>query len=146
RLLSRMQDHVDVTLGLNLKEARQVCSVLDIPCDENTPNPDIAAAVRDQLGLDCCVVHPRTGAAAATRDDRADVPGPFTRSPRISTGAGDHFNAGFVAARLLGLDLDACLCTGVATSGHYVRTARSPDAQGLADFVESLPDPDETDD
>ncbi len=144
RLLAKMQEHVDVTLGLNLKEARQVCGVLGIACTDDAQNLDIAAGIRGELELDCCVVHPRTGAAAATFEDRADVPGPFTRQPKISTGAGDHFNAGFVAARLLGLQLDACLCAGVATSGHYVRTARSPDAQGLADFIESLPDPEES--
>ena len=44
------------------------------------------------------------------------------QQPKISTGAGDHFNAGFCLGRVLGFWLAESLCAGVATSGYYVRT------------------------
>jgi hypothetical protein len=47
----------------------------------------------------------------------------------ITTGAGDHFNAGFAQGQMLGLDPDACL--GVYASGHYVRTTISPSLDDL---------------
>ena len=50
----------------------------------------------------------------------------YIRMPLITTGAGDHFNAGFMHGRLLGLPPENCLTVGVCTSGHYVRTAHSP--------------------
>ncbi|MGA3065818.1 MAG: PfkB family carbohydrate kinase [Tepidisphaeraceae bacterium] len=87
------------------------------------------------------VVHPRRGAAAATEGESARFAGPFVLEPKISTGAGDHFNAGFCLGRTLGLSLEECLCTGVATSGYYVRTAQSPTGKQLADFAAALPPP-----
>ena len=63
------------------------------------------------------------------------MPGPYTERPLITTGAGDHFNAGFMQGQLLGLDPEACLTLGVCTSGHYVRTGTSPDLASLETFL-----------
>jgi sugar/nucleoside kinase (ribokinase family) len=87
------------------------------------------------------VIHPRRCAAAATESGVARFAGPFVQRPLISTGAGDHFNAGFCLGRVLGLDLEESLCAGVACSGYYVRTAQSPSAEELAEFIMVLPDP-----
>jgi sugar/nucleoside kinase (ribokinase family) len=85
------------------------------------------------------VIHPRRGAAASTAGETASFAGPFVKQPKISTGAGDHFNAGFCLGRVLGMSLVESLCTGVATSGYYVRTAESPTIQQLAEFIAELP-------
>lgn len=37
--------------------------------------------------------------------------------------------------QLLGLDPEACLLTGVCTSGHYVRTGLSPSLEDLQTFL-----------
>ena len=42
---------------------------------------------------------------------------------------------------MLGFTLDESLCTGCGTSGYYVRTAHSPTAVELAEFVRNLPTP-----
>ena len=143
RMLTRFQDQVDVILGLNLKESLEIADVLGLPGCAN-PEESIeanAAAIRAELNLDCVVIHPRRGAAAATANDRATFAGPFVNQPKISTGAGDHFNAGFCLGRVLGFGLAESLCAGVATSGYYVRHARSPGASDLADFIADLPAP-----
>ena len=44
------------------------------------------------------------------------VKGPFTLKPKITTGAGDHFNSGFCLGKLLGFSTELCLLSGVATS------------------------------
>ena len=64
--------------------------------------------------------------------------GPFTLTPKITTGAGDHFNAGFCIGRLLGLDLAGSLQLGVATSGYYVRHAVSPKLEEMERFLKTL--------
>ena len=69
------------------------------------------------------------------------VRGAVRQQPKISTGAGDHFNAGFCLGRVLGLGLEESLCAGVATSGYYVRNAQSPTGKQLADFIAKLPPP-----
>ena len=66
------------------------------------------------------------------------VEGPFIAKPLISTGAGDHFNAGFSFGRLIGGDLHQALQIGVATSGYYVRTAQSPNVDQLIGFLREL--------
>ncbi|MDR3636589.1 MAG: PfkB family carbohydrate kinase, partial [Isosphaeraceae bacterium] len=102
---------------------------------------DLAGEIRTALAIACVVVHPRRSAAAATSDGTAWFAGPFIEHPTISTGAGDHFNAGFCLGRMLGLSAEECLCAGVATSGYYVRTAQSPTVAQLAEFVARLPAP-----
>jgi sugar/nucleoside kinase (ribokinase family) len=143
KLLTRFEDQVDVILGLNLKEAGEIADVLALPGRANPESAieETAVAIREKLKLACVVVHPRRGAAAAIEGESAVFHGPFVQQPKISTGAGDHFNAGFCLGRVLGFSLAESLCTGVATSGYYVRTAISPGAQQLAEFIQNLPAP-----
>jgi sugar/nucleoside kinase (ribokinase family) len=143
KLLSRFQDQVDVILGLNLKEAGEIADVLGLPSAKDPENAieETAVAIRKELNLACVVIHPRRGAAAATETDSARFQGPFVQQPKISTGAGDHFNAGFCLGRVLGFSLEESLCCGVATSGYYVRSAESPTGKQLADFIAELPPP-----
>jgi sugar/nucleoside kinase (ribokinase family) len=142
-LVARFQDHLDVILGLNLKESMEIAAVLALP-SQSEPEKAIAeqaAAIRRALGVGCVVIHPRRAAAAATASETAHFAGPFVSQPKISTGAGDHFNAGFCLGRILGLGLEESLCAGVSTSGYYVRSAESPSLRDLADFVKELPPP-----
>ena len=143
RMLTRFQDQVDVILGLNLKEAVEIADVLGLPgkSDPEGAIEENARAIREELKLACVVIHPRRAAAAATEGESARFDGPFVNQPKISTGAGDHFNAGFCLGRVLGFSLRESLCLGVATSGYYVRTAESPTAQQLVEFTCTLPPP-----
>jgi sugar/nucleoside kinase (ribokinase family) len=143
KLLSRFQDQVDVVLGLNLKESLEVADVLGLPgrSDPEAAIEENARAIREKLNVSCVVIHPRRSAAAANEAASGKFSGPFVQQPKISTGAGDHFNAGFCLGTLLGFSLEESLCTGVATSGYYVRTAESPTAMQLAEFIGKLPPP-----
>jgi len=142
-LLTKFQERIDVVLGLNLKEAMEIAQVLGFP-PRRDPEAELVALtdeIRTALAIACVVVHPRRSAAAATANGAVRFAGPFIERPMISTGAGDHFNAGFCLARLLGFEQEECLCTGVATSGYYVRTGQSPTAPQLAEFMARLPAP-----
>jgi hypothetical protein len=127
----------NVTLGLNLKEAQRVHDELGFaPRGETEADlRAVAAEIREALQLTTVVVHPRESAACATAAGTSWVPGPYTDKPFITTGAGDHFNAGFAQGQMLGLDPEACLGLGVCTSGHYVRTAQSPSLDDLETFL-----------
>jgi sugar/nucleoside kinase (ribokinase family) len=138
-LLTKFQAQVDVILGLNLKESQRVAEVIGVPHGGGGGTEAAAGALRRKLGISCVVIHPRRGAAAATEQESAAFDGPFVQHPKISTGAGDHFNAGFCLGRVMGFGLEESLCTGVATSGYYVRNAASPTAEQLVDFIADLP-------
>lgn len=135
-----------VSLGLNLSEAERLARVLALPTPPSTAPAHAALALavglRAACSLDTVVVHPREGAAGADASGNAHwFEGPLTREPRLSTGAGDHFNAGFAFAQTRGLPLDECLAVGCAVSGAYVRDAASPDLPRLASFLKNLPAP-----
>ncbi len=141
--IAKFQENHDVILGLNEAEAIQVGETLDVstPVGKVTDHesaPELAAAIRAKLEIGVVVVHPTKFAAAADSHDAVAVDGPFIAQPKISTGAGDHFNAGFCLGQLLGADLEQSLQMGVGTSGFYVRNAQSPSREDLADFLATL--------
>ncbi len=127
-----------VVLGLNRHEAALAAHALDMPRTENAEVEKLAAFIHDKLQLDSVVVHPREFAVSASPRGLVRVEGPFTPKPKLSTGAGDHFNAGYCLGRLLGLDDAGALQAGVGTSGFYVRTGKSPSCRELAKFLKSL--------
>lgn len=139
-LITEFQKHFRVILGLNLQESRQIGEVLGINPPDDSPDQvtQHAARILEKLQIDTVVVHPTAFAAAADATGATHVAGPFTAKPKITTGAGDHFNAGFCIGRLLDCDLAGSLQVGVATSGFYVRQAKSPRLEDLKKFLQTL--------
>lgn len=135
--IRRFQEWGSVTLGLNFNEGLTVARVLGLSAED--PNEEglrnLAGKIRQNLQLDTVVVHPRDSAACATREDTWWVPGPYTDTPLITTGAGDHFNSGYCLGQLMGASPEACLTTGVCTSGFYVRNAKSPSLNDIDQFL-----------
>ena len=129
-------------LGLNESESEHMCRVLDCEPKDSLNLEELmqarAEAIRSHMDIDCVTVHPISCAAAADRNGTAVVQGPYIAKPKISTGAGDHYNAGFCLGHILGGTLSDCLQTGVGVSGFYVRNAKSPTINDLAEFLESL--------
>lgn len=147
KLLEAMNRAIPVTLGLNQAESERISAVLGIGEPRGSSLETLGSAmeraavdIRSATGLDCVVIHPREGAAAATaQGDHSWFEGPFTRTPRLSTGAGDHFNGGFALAQAMGMPLGQALAVGCATSGAYVRDAQSPALERLIEFLRLLP-------
>ncbi len=138
-LIKNFERYFDVILGLNEKEACEIAAVLKLKVDSSTPDALAAMSrqVAAQLKINTLVVHPVTYALAVSDDIASVVEGPFVGKPLITTGAGDHFNSGFCLGKLLGLDNAMSLLTGVATSGFYVRTAKSPTIKQLAEMMQN---------
>ncbi len=138
-VMARFQNFGNVTLGLNLAESQQVAAALGLP-DPGATADQLklqATRIRSALNVGCVVIHPTHGAACATRDGAWWADGPFCDKPVITTGAGDHFNAGFATAQLLGLTPQSCLLIAVCVSGYYVRNAKSPSLSEVASFLRS---------
>ncbi len=140
-LIVHFQTSFDVILGLNEKEAYEIARVLGL---DATPRDwqglaALAVEIQQRVPVDTLVVHP-VAYALAVSGGRVDVvEGPVCRKPRITTGAGDHFNSGFCLGKMLGLDNAAAVLCGVATSGHYVRTANSPSTGDLSALMRQWP-------
>lgn len=147
--VGQLQKSMPVTLGLNLAESGRVARVIGVDAYDDEHNrtlagmvPEAAERIRAKLGLDCVVIHQHTGAGGANAVGESYwFTGPYTRKPRISTGAGDHFGGGFSFAQMAGLGLGESLAAACGVAGAYVRDAASPSRERLIQFLRDLPDP-----
>lgn len=141
KILAAFQQNFDVILGLNEKEAHEVGVNLGLDTKDRTPEglKKLCRSIHEKVPVDTLVVHPTAFALASSNGEVSLVEGPFTPKPKITTGAGDHFNSGFCLGRLLGLPTEMCLLTGVTTSGFYVRTGQSPSVLDLAGMMRNWP-------
>ncbi len=141
QLISGFENHFDVILGLNEKEAYAIGEALGLDTRIHTRERllQLAPDIQRHVPVSTLVVHPVKYALAVSDGKVLTVEGPFVPKPKITTGAGDHFNAGFCLGKLLGFGNELSLLTGVATSGHYVRTATSPSIPQLTELVRNWP-------
>jgi sugar/nucleoside kinase (ribokinase family) len=140
-LITEFEKHFDVVLGLNEKEGYEIAQNLGLKVTDHSPEGllKLCKDIHLRIHVDTLVIHPTAYALASGPDGTAMVQGPFTPKPKITTGAGDHFNSGFCLGKLLGFSTEQCLLTGVTTSGHYVRTGHSPSIADLAGMLNNWP-------
>lgn len=141
-LIAAFEKHFDVILGLNESESAQVGRVLGLNASDHSPDglTKLGQEILKRVPVGTLVIHPTRYAIAIGADGPVIVQGPFTPTPLITTGAGDHFNAGFCLGKLLGFDNATSVLTGVTTSGFYVRTATSPTIEHLATTMRNWPE------
>lgn len=140
-LLVRFNDYFDVVLGLNEKESYEVSEALGNRSADRSPEAlgELALDLNQRVPVNTIVIHPVTYALTASNGTVDIVKGPHIPRPVITTGAGDHFNAGFCLGKLLGFDNALALLTGVSTSGFYVKNGHSPAPADLAAFLRDWP-------
>lgn len=126
-------------LGLNEKESLELCEALGL----HPGGEDAAAllaraeAIAGAAGVQEVVIHPtRLASAWSVGGGTGSASGPYCANPKLTTGAGDHFNGGYMFARVLNLDLEQAVLTGKMTSGFYVREGRGPSVPELRIFAE----------
>jgi sugar/nucleoside kinase (ribokinase family) len=126
RRLTDLNSFCSVVLGLNTSEAEQILSLLNRP--GLTSLEEQAKAIIAGLHLTTVVIHTHHQVASATTTDdiitTEALRVPFVKNPVRSTGAGDTFNAGFLAGLLRHWSPSACLQIAVAASGAFVRTGQ----------------------
>lgn len=125
-----------VVLSLNGHEARVVGSVLGGSA-ANGSLEDIGASIYKGRAADMVLVHQASEAMLWHEGQLFKRKSFFTTQPKISTGAGDNFNAGFCAGLLMELDPHACLLLAHATSACYLQSGVSPLPETLARFIKS---------
>lgn len=139
-LLKQFKKTHFVVLGLNKKEAYDVAKVLDLfdhPSLESmqVSLEDLNQALYDYLQINAVVIHPVDRSCTVVEGVYAEAMGPYVAKPKLTTGAGDNFNAGFMLGLMLDLEPVDALLVGMGTSGYYVRNAHSPSTAELIEFL-----------
>lgn len=135
-VIKKFSDKFNVILGLNEKEAYEIGEILDLFSSDNKPPLDVlVTSIAKKIDIYCLVVHPVKEAYAVCNGEIYHTIGPYEPNPKLTTGAGDNFNAGFCFGQTLGLSPQLSLVLGTATSGYYVRNAQSPTLENLIDFL-----------
>ncbi|MEA1973049.1 MAG: PfkB family carbohydrate kinase, partial [Candidatus Cloacimonadota bacterium] len=132
-IISNLNKFSSVIFGLNKNESRLIAENLNI-FEENLKLR--ASEIQKKMNIDFVVIHPLEGAVCATVDKTIWVDGPYTKNPKMTTGAGDNFNSGFCNGCLNKLNVEESLAVGVMTSGYYVRNCKSPSREELIDFID----------
>jgi sugar/nucleoside kinase (ribokinase family) len=133
-LLSRFRNYFNVVLSLNQNEASLISRALDLR--ENIPDEEFVRALHKISNTDTLVIHRTKDALAydGTSYEKCDTF--FCHEPKILTGGGDNFNAGFCYAQLYDFNLFNSLLVANAVAGSYVKNGISPDVSTLIGFLE----------
>lgn len=137
-MLKEITEQTTTLLSFNLKEAWEMGEFLGGDFRGKKSPEDVAtlaAFIKENVTVDKVIIHPNDGAVCAGANETVYVPGPFCKEPLISTGAGDNFGAGCLAASLKGLDDLGIVLAGVCTSGHFVRSGESPSFEDMVTLL-----------
>lgn len=137
RSLQGFEEIGSATLSLNGNEANRVARAVGIREAEDHLEAQgrLCRELRDAAGISEVSIHLVHGAATSSVQGEALIEGPYCAKPKKSVGAGDRFNAGFFGGVLLGLSPEERLQLGSASSGFFVRHARSASSEELVEFL-----------
>jgi sugar/nucleoside kinase (ribokinase family) len=129
-----------VTLGLNENETIRLAGFLGLSTNLEDGKELLLSLGRnlfDYMDIDRLLIHPIDGCLSINRSQEYSLPGRVVVHPKVSTGGGDNFNAGFCFGLLNGFtDMESMVCA-MATSGAYVQNGASPDLSTLITYMES---------
>ena len=126
---------LNVVLGLNYREALQIGDiVLGRVLSQNETIEKLTRDLGEMLNINCLLVHRHKEAACFTNNTYYEMSVPYCNTPKLTTGAGDNFNSGFVYAYANQMTPDECLKCAIGTSGYYVRNGHSPTINELVSF------------
>lgn len=136
-LLARFRSYFKVILSLNQNEADLISRALNV--NEQTSDEEFIKEMFRSCNADVLIIHRTKDALGydGTSYEKCDTF--LCKEPKILTGGGDNFNAGFCFAQLIGLDMNQSLIVSNAASGYYVKNGISPDINGLIDFLRLNP-------
>lgn len=117
-LLREYRAFGEVVLGVNRNEASFLMNALQ--------TSDEAEIVKRGY-VDTLLVHPREGVSVIDASGETFVKGRLVEHPLVSTGGGDHFNAGYCYGRMLGMNKTEAAALGTRVSGAFVASGQSPD-------------------
>ena len=127
-LMSQLNRYYRVVFSLNFNESMAIGRAI------GKPGLDPAAAAAEifrHTDIELLALHLLDGAYAANSRGVFHIPGCRVEKPKISTGGGDHFNAGVMWGLLCGLEDTEALALACIMGSLYVLLGRSPSRQDI---------------
>ena len=91
-----------------------------------------------RLGVDTLLLHNRHKAVAFRNNAFAEKNSFFIEAPKLLTGAGDNFNAGFCFAQLMDCHLEDSLLLAHLVSAHYIKNGENAGWDDLTDALKTV--------
>jgi hypothetical protein len=132
-LLNKFREYFNVSLSLNQNEAGLVAKAFDF--EQRSDDEAFVKQLWKLTGVDTLIIHRTKDAIACDGKSFEKCSTFFCSEPKILTGGGDNFNAGFCYALFKRLSLFESLLVANAVSGSYVKSGFSPDANALVAFL-----------
>jgi sugar/nucleoside kinase (ribokinase family) len=136
QLLKQFSAYARVVLSLNKNETRIIHNIVQ----GQGRVDDFASmgnSIFEKLGIELVLLHSPKETMAINGEGTVHCNTFFIEHPKLSTGAGDHFNAGFAASLLLDYGLGSCLLLANAVSAFYVENGISPRWVDVSHFLQS---------
>ncbi len=133
RTMGNCSTRGETTLGLNENETHVLNRMLG--GDEGASLREKGRYLYSNIPVDKIVIHPVDRSLAILKNEIIEVAGKLVERPKVSTGGGDNFNAGYCLGQFLGCTEAECLVLAMATSGAYVENGLSPSPDTLREYL-----------
>jgi fructose-1-phosphate kinase PfkB-like protein len=126
-LLRDLNAKIPMTLSMNEHEASQIFAIYKESLSvQHPPEPGGIENVRHHIGLDEIVVHTPYYAIAASSEGTATAAQDYCEKPVRTTGAGDTFNGGYIAASVSGLAMEERLWFSNTVVNYFLNNGEAP--------------------
>ena len=135
QLLNNFSRYGKVILSLNHNESVFIHNVLFEPVNNYNDAKVFAEKLFNHITMDTLIIHNRNKAVAVRKNESAESNSFIIESPKLLTGAGDNFNAGFCFAQLMDCSMQDSLLMAHLTAAHYIKNGESAN---LDDIITAL--------
>lgn len=137
-IINQFSKYGKVILGLNENEALKLTQFLGLEVsdvDDHNRLIRVGQLLFDFMDIQQLVIHPIDGCFMFNATEQLYLGGRVVKTPTVSTGGGDNFNAGLCFGLLNGFTYMQSMVLAMATSGAYVQYGNSPDLKSLSTYL-----------
>lgn len=124
-LLAAFSAYGKVILSLNYNESIFIHNQLFEPVSSYDSSTVFAKKLFNRLRIDSLLLHHHNKAVVCRKDEIAEKQAAFIETPKLLTGAGDNFNAGYCFAQLMACSLEDSLLLAHTCASYYIKNAES---------------------
>ncbi len=137
-LLQQFSSYGKVILSLNHNESVFIHNTLFEPVANYNNTKTMGEKLFAELKIDTLLIHNREGAFAFSNDEYAQKDSFIVEAPKLLTGAGDNFNAGFCFAQLMDCSIEHSLLIAHTVSAYYIKNAQSTSWDALVESLKTV--------